>query len=163
MPYPYYQNNQFYMQDLQNMREKIDRQMQQMQQLNQNQMQQPAPNVTQNFQIAPNPTNNELESRYANNIDEVKNIFVMKTGIFLNKDFTSLWIKNVNGDIKTYKLEEIIELDPKDKEILMLRKEIEDMKGMINNATQYDNTDIDEPVKKQVTKTVSTSKRANAK
>ena len=34
MPYPYYQNNQYYMQnmqDLQNMREKIDRQMQQMQ------------------------------------------------------------------------------------------------------------------------------------
>ena len=33
MAYPYYPNNQLYMQDLQNMREKIDRQMQQMQHL----------------------------------------------------------------------------------------------------------------------------------
>lgn len=167
MAYPYYPNNQFYMQnmqDLQNMREKIDRQMQQVQQMNQNQMQQqPVPNVTQNFQLAPNPTNNELESKYVNNIDEVKNTFVMKTGVFLNKDFTSLWIKDVTGNIRTFKTEEIIELDPKDKEILMLKKQIEDMKGMMSNAFEYDNADIDEPVKKQVTKTVSTNKRSNAK
>ena len=167
MAYPYYPNNQFYMQnmqDLQNMREKIDRQMQQVQQMNQNQMQQqPVPNVTQNFQLAPNPTNNELESKYVNNIDEVKNTFVMKTGVFLNKDFTSLWIKDVTGNIRTFKTEEIIELDPKDKEILMLKKQIEDMKGMMSNDFEYDNADIDEPVKKQVTKTVSTNKRSNAK
>lgn len=167
MAYPYYPNNQIYMQnmqDLQNMREKIDRQMQQMQQLNQNQMQQqPVPNVTQNFQLAPNPNSNELESKYVNNIDEVKNTFVMKTGVFVNKDFTSLWVKDVTGNIKTYRLEEIIELDPKDKEILMLKKQIEDMKGMMSNAVEYDNTDIDEPVKKQTTKAVSTNKRTNAK
>ena len=81
MAYPYYQNNQYYMQnmqDLQNMKERIDKQMQQMQQFNQNQMQQqPTPtNLTQNFQLAPNPTNNELESKYANNVDEVRNTFV---------------------------------------------------------------------------------------
>ena len=167
MAYPYYPNNQIYMQnmqDLQNMREKIDNQMRQMQQLNQNQMQQqPVPNVTQNFQLAPNPNNNELESKYVNNIDEVKNTFVMKTGVFVNKDFTSLWVKDVTGNIKTYRLEEIIELDPKDKEILMLKKQIEDMKGMMSNAVEYDNTDIDEPVKKQTTKAVSTNKRSNAK
>ena len=29
MAYPYYQNNQFYMQDLQNMKDRIDRQIQQ--------------------------------------------------------------------------------------------------------------------------------------
>lgn len=128
MAYPYYNNNQFYMQDLQNMREKIDRQMQQMQQLNQ-QQQQPIPQVTQNFQLAPNPSNNELESKYVNNIDEVKNTFVMKTGVFINKDFTTLWIKNTNGDIKTYTLEEVIETDPRDAEILMLKRQIEEMKG----------------------------------
>lgn len=164
MAYPYYQNNQFYMQDLQNMKDRIDRQMQQVQQMNQNQIQnqQPVP-ITQNFQLAPNPNNNELESKYVNNIDEVKNTFVMKTGIFINKDFTSLWIKDVTGNIRTFRTEEIIELDPKDKEIQMLRNEIEKMKGMMSNAVEYDNTDIDEPVKKQVTKTVSTNKRSNAK
>ena len=164
MAYPYYQNNQFYMQDLQNMKDRIDRQMQQVQQMNQSQMQnqQPVP-ITQNFQLAPNPNNNQLESKYVNNIDEVKNTFVMKTGVFINKDFTSLWIKDVTGNIRTFRTEEIIELDPKDKEIQMLRNEIEKMKGMMSNAVEYDNTDIDEPVKKQVTKTVSTNKRTNAK
>lgn len=164
MAYPYYQNNQYYMQDLQNMKDRIDRQMQQVQQMNQNQMQPQMPtNLTQNFQLAPNPSNNELESKYVNNIDEVKNTFVMKTGVFINKDFTSLWIKDVTGNIRTFKTEEVIELDPKDKEIQMLRNEIERMKGMMSNAVEYDNTDIDEPVKKQVTKTVSTNKRTNAK
>lgn len=164
MAYPYYQNNQFYMQDLQNMKDRIDRQMQQVQQMNQNQIQnqQPVP-ITQNFQLAPNPNNNELESKYVNNIDEVKNTFVMKTGVFINKDFTSLWIKDVTGNIRTFRTEEIIELDPKDKEIQMLRNEIEKMKGMMSNAVEYDNADIDEPIKKQATKAVSTNKRSNAK
>ena len=164
MAYPYYQNNQFYMQDLQNMKDRIDRQMQQVQQMNQNQMQQPVqPPITQNFQLAPNPTNNELESKYVNNIDEVRNTFVMKTGVFVNKDFTSLWIKDVTGNIRTFKTEEIIDLDPKDREILMLKKQIEELKGSVSNAVEYDNTDIDESAKKQVTKTVSTNKRTNAK
>ena len=164
MAYPYYQNNQFYMQDLQNMKDRIDNQMKQMQQFNQNQMQQqPVPQINQSFQLAPNPSNNELESKYVNNIDEVRNTFVMKTGVFINKDFTSLWIKDVTGNIRTFKTEEVIELDPKDKEILMLKKQIEDMKGMMSNAVEYDNTDVDESVKKQVTKAVSTNKRSNAK
>lgn len=167
MAYPYYANSQYYMQnmqDLQNMREKIDNQMRQMQQLNQNQMQQqPVPNVTQNFQLAPNPNSNELESKYVNNIDEVKGIFVMKTGVFLNKDFTTLWIKDVTGNIRTFRTEEVIDLDPKDKEILMLKKQIEEMKGMINNATQYDNTNIDEPIEDEKPKRVSNNKRTNAR
>ena len=167
MAYPYYPNNQYYMQnmqDLQNMREKIDRQMQQMQQQNQMQ-QQPVPNVTQNFQLAPNPSNNELESKYVNNIDEVKGIFVMKTGVFLNKELNTLWIKNTNGDIRTFKLEEIIEIDERDKEILMLRKQIEEMKGMINYANESDvnNTDHDGADESKNATKLSNNKRTNAK
>ena len=160
MQYAYYPNTQFYMQDLQNMKDRIDRQMQQIQQQNQQPVQQP---ITQNFQLAPNPSNNDLESKYANDIEQVKNTFVMKTGVFLTKDFNTLWIKDVTGNIRTFKTVEIIELDPKDKEILSLRKEIEKMKGMINNAIEYDNTDIDEPIKNETTKRVSTNKRTNAK
>ena len=170
MAYPYYQNNQYYMQnmqDLQNMREKIDRQMQQMQQFNQNQMQQqPVPNVTQNFQIAPNPTNNnELESKYANSIDEVRNTFVMKTGVFVNKDFTSMWVKNTNGDIKTFRLEEIVELDERDKEILMLKRQIEEMKGMINYANESDvnNTDYDGADESKKSTRIPVRKQSNTK
>ena len=146
------------MQDLQNMRDKIDRQMQQVQQMNQNQMQpqQPVP-ITQNFQLAPNPTNNELESKYANNIDEVKNTFVMKTGVFLNKDFTTLWIKDVTGNIRTFRTKEVIDLDPKDKEILMLKKQIEEMKGMINygNESDVNNSDFNEPNESKATTKLS--------
>ena len=171
MAYPYYQNNQYYMQnmqDLQNMREKIDRQMQQMQQFNQNQMQQQPvqqPQIHQSFQLAPNPNNNELESKYVNNIDEVKGIFVMKTGVFLNKELNTLWIKNTNGDIRTFKLEEIIEIDERDKEILMLRKQIEEMKGMINYANESDvnNTVINESNESKTTTKLSNNKRTNAK
>ena len=169
MAYPYYANSQYYMQnmqELQNMREKIDRQMQQVQQMNQNQMQQQQPvPITQNFQLAPNPSNNELESKYANNIDEVKNTFVMKTGVFLNKDFTTLWIKDVTGNIRTFRTEEVIDLDPKDKEILMLKKQIEEMKGMINygNESDVNNSDNDGADESKNAKKLSSRTKSNAK
>lgn len=170
MAYPYYPNNQLYMQnmqDLQNMREKIDRQMQQMQQLNQNQMQQQPqiPQVNQTFQLAPNPTNNELESKYVNNIDEVKGIFVMKTGVFLNKELNTLWIKNTNGDIRTFELNEIIPQDPKDVEINNLKKELQKMREMINydNKSDVDNTDYDESNESKNATKLSNNKRTNAR
>ena len=167
MAYPYYPNNQIYMQnmqDLQNMKDRIDRQMQQVQQMNQNQMQQQQPvPITQNFQLAPNPTNNELESKYANNIDEVKGIFVMKTGVFLNKELNTLWIKNTNGDIRTFELSEIIDIDPKDKEIAILKQELEKMKEMISNESDVNNTDNDESNESKNATKLSNNKRTNAK
>lgn len=135
MAYPNYQMNPFgynnYYQDLQNMRDRIDNQMRQMQPP---QMPQQPTAINQTFQLAPNQASNELESRYANNEDEVKNTLVMKTGLFINKDFTTLWIKDVTGNIRTFSLSEVIQLDEKDKQILALQKQIEDMKGMMNNA-----------------------------
>lgn len=165
MAYPYYNNNQFYMQDLQNMREKIDRQMQQMQQLNQ-QQQQPIPQVTQNFSIAPTQNNtSELEAKYVNNIDEVKNTFVMKTGVFINKDFTTLWIKNTNGDIKTYTLEEVIETDPRDIEINNLKQELQRMREMISydNKSDVDNSNDDGADESKNAKKLPSRTKSNAK
>ena len=167
MAYPYYQNNQYYMQnmqDLQNMRDKIDRQMQQVQQMNQNQMQQqPIPQINQSFQLAPNPNSNELESKYVNNIDEVKGIFVMKTGVFLDKELNNLWIKNTNGDIRTFELNEIIQTDPKDREIAMLKKQIEEMKEMIVNESDVNNSDFNEPNESKATTKLSSRSKSNAK
>ena len=162
--YPMYGNNQFYMQDLQAMKDRIDNQMRQIQQ--QNQMQQPVQQpITQNFQLAPNPTNNELEAKYASNFDEVKNTFVMKTGIFTNKDFSTIWIKDVTGNIRTFKTEEVVELDPKDREILDLQKQVNELKGMIENAneSQYINSIPNESDGKSTTNRVSTNKKSNAK
>ena len=126
--------------------------------------QQPTPtNLTQNFQLAPNPTNNELESKYANSLDEVRNTFVMKTGVFVNKDFTSMWVKNTNGDIKTFELNEVIETDPKDIEINNLKQELQRMREMIANESNVNNSDINgEHESKNATK-LSNNKRSNAK
>ena len=154
-------NNAFYMQDLQNMRDRIDRQMAQMQQNQQQpQVQQP---ITQNFQLAPNPVNNDLEGKYADNIEQVKNTFVIKTGIFTTKDFKTIWIKDVTGNIRTFNTDEVIELDEKDKEIIELKKEIENMKGMIINATKLSNTVIDETTSDEKSTRLSNNKHSNTK
>lgn len=162
MNYPAYTNNsQFYMQNLQDMRDRIDSQIRNYQQ---NQTQQPVTQpITQNFQLAPNPTNNELEAKYVDNIEAVKNTFVIKTGIFLNKDFSTLWIKDVTGKIRTFATEEIIEMDEKDKEIYQLKKQIEEMKGMIENDNKSDNSNVDDEITKTKSSRISSSKRSNAK
>lgn len=140
----------FYIQDLQNMKDRIDRTMQQYQQF-QNQFipQQQAP-ITQNFQIAPNQPQTELQCGYVKGIDDVKNTFVMKSGIFVDKELKTLWFKDVTGNIKTFSLTEIIELDEKDKALLEkdtvisnLQKEINELKGAINYGNQYTNADTE--------------------
>lgn len=162
MNYPAYTNNsQFYMQNLQDMRDRIDSQIRNYQQ---SQTQQPVTQpITQNFQLAPNPTNNELEAKYVDNIEAVKNTFVIKTGIFLNKDFSTLWIKDVTGKIRTFATEEIIEMDEKDKEIYMLKRQLEEMKGMIENDNKSDNSNADDEITKTKSSRISSSKRSNAK
>ena len=111
-------NNQMYMQDLQVLRDRIDKQMQM--QMN-NQTQQPTP-ITQNFQLAPNQSNNVI--KYAESIDEVKKELVFADTLFVNKEFTLLWYKNASGEVKTYGLKEIIELDEKDRRIAELEAKI---------------------------------------
>lgn len=173
--YPIYSSNQFYLNDLQAMRDKIDKQMQQIQM--QQQQQQPMPvaqqPITQNFQISPQPNNNELESKFVDNIEDVKKIFVIKTGIFTNKDFSNLWVKDISGNIRTFKTEEVIEMDEKDKEIFMLKKQIEEMKqlqanqpimeGDVLNGNERNNKNINESVTNQKSSRVSNNKYSNAK
>lgn len=146
MAYNYYPNNQFYMQDLQNMREKIDRQMQQVQQMNQNQMQNqpiPQPQIHQSFQLAPQSSFSEIQAKYVSDINDVKNTFVMSLGMFLNKEMTTLWLKNINGEIRTFSLNEIIEQDPKDIEINNLKQELENMKLLVGeNKIKEEKVDI---------------------
>ena len=137
-----YMNN-VYLQDLQNMKDKIDRTMQQYQHQQHQQQQQPTMQpITQNFQLAPQQPNSELEAKYATNIDEVKNTFVIKTGIFATKDFSMIWVKDVTGNIKTNKTEEVIELDEKDRQIQELKKQISELKGVIENASTNDSSTI---------------------
>lgn len=140
-------NNQIYMQDLQNMRDKIDRQMQMANQNSQN----PTP-ITQNFQLAPNSSNNGI--KYANSIEDVKKELVFADTLFVNKEYTQLWLKNASGEVKTYNLEELIELDPKDRKIAELEAKI-DMLVKERENEQY--------VSKNVNGTTSNKKSSNGK
>lgn len=139
----YAQNN--YLNELQQMRDKIDKQIQQSQQAQQQQPIQPqVPQINQSFQLAPQQNNNsELESRYAENIDEVKNTFVMKTAIFVNKDFSTMYVKDVSGNIRTFKTEEIFEIDEKDIQIQNLQRELEEMKSLMAQSMQSAKTDTE--------------------
>lgn len=128
-------NNQMYMQDLQNMRDRIDRQMQI---VNQNQHQ-PAP-ITQNFQLAPNQNSGGI--RYAGTIEDVKKELVFTDTIFLNKEYTTMWLKNASGDVKTYELKEIIELDEKDLKINELMAKINMLEKENKNNEQYVNENV---------------------
>lgn len=159
MAYPMYGNNQYYMQDLQSMRDRIDQQMRQMQQFQQPQMQQPTA-INQTFQLAPNQNANELDAKYATNIEEVKNTLALKNTLFVDKESKNLWIKNADGTIKTYTLTEVVELDEKDRQILELQKEIENLKGAVLNARQSDNNDVVQPIKNEQPSNVSTTKQS---
>jgi len=151
-PYnPYNQNN---IQQMEQIRDQWDAKIQlaqQQQQQNQMQQQQPMPQgqvpITQNFQLAPQTNNtSELESRYAENIDEVKNTFVMKTAIFAKKDYSIIWVKDVSGNIKTFKTEEVIERDEKDIQIQSLQRELAEMKSLMAQAMKQ----VQEPIQTEI-------------
>lgn len=151
---PYNQNN---IQQMEQIRDQWDakiqlaQQQQQQNQMQQQPMTQMQPSVTQNFQLAPQTNNNsELESRYAGNIDEVRNTFVMKTAIFATKDFSTIWLKDVSGNIRTFKTEEIIERDEKDIQIQNLQRELAEMKSLVAQAMQPVQQAIPEPVQTEI-------------
>ena len=119
-------------------------------------MQQP---ITQNFQLA--PTNHDV-IRYANSIDEVQRNIVLGETPYFSKDMSVLWIKNLKGEIRTYELTEIIPKDDKDIQIEMLQAQINEMKGMIENAKSNDDY-VDEPIKNEKSTNVSIYKPSTKK
>lgn len=100
------------------------------QQLQQQSMSQPT-NLTQNFQITPTNTYN---MRYAKSLDEVNKTLVFVETPFFSNDMSVVWIKDSKNNIKTYELNEIIPKDEKDIMIENLQMQINEMKGMIENA-----------------------------
>lgn len=112
------------------------------------QLQNQQPPITQNFQLAPNYE----PIKYANSMDDVAKASVVNDTPFFSKDMSVLWIKNAKGEIKTYELCEIIPRDDKDLKIEMLQAQINEMKGMIENA---------KPVNEYVDDTVKNAKSSN--
>lgn len=115
-------NNQAQVNDLQQMRERIDKQLQM---LNHNQPVQTAP-ITQNFQLAPNQQQNQ-NIKYAENIEEVKRELVFSDTLFINKDFTILWFKNASGEVKPFEIRELVIKDEKDLRIEELENKLNEL------------------------------------
>ena len=94
---------------------------------------QQTPNINQTFQLAPNQTGNNF--RYVTSGEDVKRELVFGDTLFLNKEYTRMWLKNSRGETKEYELIQIVETDPKDAEIKKLQGQIEELKKVIEDAT----------------------------
>lgn len=132
-------SNNMYMQEMQSMKDRIDRQMQQYQQ-SQNQLmqqQQQQPQIQQTFQLSnPNQNSNDFDGRYANSIEDVKNTLVYKNSLFVNKDMSKMWFKDVGGNIRIFGLQEEIHVDENVIEINNLKQEINDLKALLVQQLQ---------------------------
>ena len=125
----------------------------------QQQTSQPQTPITQNFQIA--PVNREV-IRYANSIEDVQKDSVIGETPYFSKDMNIVWIKNIKGDIRTYELNEIIQKDDKDIQIELLQAQLNELKGMINNAKSNDD-DVNEPVESKKSTNVSIGRTSKTK
>lgn len=134
--------NNPYMRNQQSFYEQIDNEINNLQQMKEKMKNStPVPtNLTQNFQLA--PTNREI-MRYVNSIDDVQRENVIGETPYFSKDLSIVWIKSLNGNIRSFELNEIIPKDEKDLKIEYLQAQIEELKkGMKNNECK---PIIDEP------------------
>ena len=80
-------------------------------------------------------TNVDMEAKILKNNETVDSVIVARRTMFLDEKNKRVAIKEVNGDIsKQYEI--IIPLDPKDKKIQELEKEIEKLKTKSNNKEE---------------------------
>ena len=144
--------------------DKINNQILQLENLKK-QMQQPPvqqpTNLTQNFQLAPN----REVIRYANNMEEVNKDIVTGDTPYFSRDMSVVWIKNINGNIKTYELNEIVPKDEKDLKIDYLMAQIAELKKevKINEPDASFNDAIAEPIKSEEPSNVSTISKSAKK
>ena len=131
----------------QSMYEQIDNEINNLQQMKErmkNNATQP-PAINQTFQLA--PTNREI-MRYVNSIDDVQRENVIAETPYFSKDLSIVWIKGLNGNIRTFELTEIIPKDDKDIKIEYLEAQIKELKkGMIRNES---NTNVDDTTSESI-------------
>ena len=80
--------------------------------------------ITQNFQLAPSGS----AIKYVDSIEEVEKSIVVGETPFFSRDLDILWIKSIQGDIKSYELKQIIQKDEKDLKIEYLEAQLEELK-----------------------------------
>ena len=93
----------------------------------------------------PDPTEYKALIVIDKNNDEVKKELVFGDTIFINKTMDRMWLKNARGEAKEYELIEIVEVDPKDAEIKKLQGQIEELKKVIEDATNSIKSNDEQP------------------
>ena len=124
---PYYNSAQLSMdridnqiKELENMRAQVQRNMQ--------------PAINQTFQISPNNSG----IKFVESISDVEKELVMSDSIFVTRDFTTMWLKTIKGEIRTFQMKEVVQKDEKDLVIEELQKKIKELEA---KDEQCDNTD----------------------
>ena len=85
--------------------------------------------INQNFNIVA-PSVNDFDAKFIDNYDEVKKAEVTRNTIFMNTSEPIFYMKMVDGEIKSYKFEEIIIMDERDRKIMELENKLNElMKG----------------------------------
>lgn len=127
-----------------------------------NRFQQQQPTLNQTIQVTPTPSQS-IALKHVKGIEDVNSELVMFETPFVLDDYSTLFIKNTKGEVRTFVMEEIIPKDEKDKIIEQLRLENEELKGMISNEStnaaddEQSNATIDKPTKTKTTSNVSVS------
>lgn len=126
-----------------------------------NRFQQPQqPTLNQTIQVAPTPQNIGL--KYVNSINDVQKELAMVDTPFITNDYSTLFIKNAKGEIRTFTLQEVIPKDERDEIIKQLQKENEELKGMIENAKSSNADDV-KPIEDEKPTNVSNVRTSKAK
>lgn len=137
--YPNNYNSIYYTKSLQDMRDQIDKQLQQQQQIQQQQPQQ-QPQINQTFQLSsPQQNINDFDCKYTESIDDVKKALVFRNSIFVNKDMSTMWLKDTTGAIRTFALSEVIEKDEKDIQIENLTEQVNELKAILLSNSNCQN------------------------
>lgn len=156
----------------QNLNDKIDSEIAKLQQMKNHNANQPA--INQTFQLAPNSNG----IRFVNDIEDVQKEFAINETPFINKDYSTLWIKNAKGEIRIFELNEIIPKDEKDTiiedlqhQINLLSKQIKEMndneqhnvKSNDESGYEYESEQPVEPVKSTKSSNVSSNRTSKSK
>lgn len=151
----------------QNINEKIDNEIAKLQQMKNHNTNQPA--INQTFQLAPNSNG----IKFASDIEEVQKEFVINETPFINKDYSTLWLKNAKGEIRIFELNEVIPKDDKDILIEKLQSQINNLSNQIKemnyvksndeNGNEYESEPIVEPIKSTKSSNVSSNRTSKSK
>lgn len=127
-----------------------------------NRFQQQQPTLNQTIQVTPTPSQS-IALKHVKGVEDVNSELVMFETPFVLDDYSTLFIKNAKGEVRTFVMEEIVPKDEKDKIIEQLRLENEELKGMISNEStnstddEQSNATIDRSAKTKATSNVSVS------